>query len=343
MKEEIKEYIQSFFSFGTLTIVGSGLSCAEGMPGMGELAGKLLSEIPKHIKSDNDCWNTIKKDLEESKGLEEVLLNNPPDNTIEELIIKITNDYLLSKENEILNRMVMTDVCLRFGKYIARMPITKTGLPIVTTNYDRLIEFACEKNRIYIDSGFLGRFYANLDPTGSRFSFCKNVKRIKNAYIANYQNRIKLFKPHGCFSWHLINGEPISTNIQINSPSLIITPGFNKYRAGYEKPFDLHREGANKEIDNAARYIIIGYGFNDDHLETHLKAQIASGKPTLIITKFLTQKAKEVINEYENVTAIESDKDDENSCIYYKKDKIEICGKRIWDLTIFIKEVFNER
>ena len=58
-------------------------------------------------------------------------------------------------------------------------------------------------------------------------------------------------------------------------------------RQGYSVPFDIHRARANEEIDKAQRYIIIGYGFGDDHLETHLMQQLRAGKPALIQTRLL--------------------------------------------------------
>lgn len=342
MDSSIKEKIQSFFSTGTLTIVGSGLSCAEGIPGMGELANKLLDNIPALLEKPNPIWDNIKTELEKSSGLEETLLQYPPDEELSELIIKVTNDYLLSKEKEVLERVIIGNEKLKFEDYIVRLPITDSGLPLITTNYDRLLEFACERVNLYIDSSFLGRFFGNYDPEGSRYSFCKNIKRQKNAYMVNYQKRIKVYKPHGCFSWHLINGKLVSTNIDLNNPSLIITPGFNKYKAGYDRPFDMHREGANREIDKSIRYIIIGYGFNDDHLETHLMAQIKSGKPTLIITYKLSEKALELVNSQDNVIAVESGDDAEQTFLYFERNKHEINNKRLWDLCFFVKEIFNE-
>lgn len=96
-----------------------------------------------------------------------------------------------------------------------------------------------------------------------------------------------ILKPHGCLSWHLINSIPYSLPDYSIEDSLIITPGLNKYREGYSVPFDIHRARANEEIDKAQRYIIIGYGFGDDHLETHLMQQLRAGKPALIQTRLL--------------------------------------------------------
>ena len=44
--DTIKKLIQEFFQEGTVTIVGSGLSLAEGIPGMWELAKELQVKVP---------------------------------------------------------------------------------------------------------------------------------------------------------------------------------------------------------------------------------------------------------------------------------------------------------
>ncbi|WP_176555922.1 hypothetical protein [Bacillus cereus] len=69
-------------------------------------------------------------------------------------------------------------------------------------------------------------------------------------------------------NWYWSNGKPIISAFDLNIERLIITPGANKYRNGYDTPFDIHRVKANSAIDTASKFIIIGYGFNDEHLET---------------------------------------------------------------------------
>ncbi len=63
-----------------------------------------------------------------------------------------------------------------------------------------------------------------------------------------------VLKPHGSLDWYRKETEPVRCTFPIDAPRLIITPGLNKFRGGYDQPFDAHRESANKEIDNAQRF-----------------------------------------------------------------------------------------
>lgn len=92
-----------------------------------------------------------------------------------------------------------------------------------------------------------------------------------------------VLKPHGCLSWHERLGKPYSIPNCTLDDCLIITPGLNKCRKGYSEPFDTHRSRANAAIDQAQRYVKIGYGFGDDHLETHLVRQLKNDKSALIL------------------------------------------------------------
>lgn len=59
--DTIKKLIQEFFQEGTVTIVGSGLSLAEGIPGMWELAKELQVKVPGMLSTSEDeaNWEAI--------------------------------------------------------------------------------------------------------------------------------------------------------------------------------------------------------------------------------------------------------------------------------------------
>lgn len=278
--------IQEFFQEGTVTIVGSGLSLAEGIPGMGELAKELQSKIPGLLSVSDDVanWKSIESDLTKGIGLEEALHNTKPSAHVEECIRKVTAVYIGEADKTLFEDIVKNGKQLRFSEYLHRFNIRNQGMTVITTNYDRLIEYACEANDIMADTLFTGKYIARFKPDQSKYaSFIGAQRKSGKAQRLLYSPRVTVLKPHGCLSWHLINNIPYSVPNCPVEDSLIITPGSNKYREGYSVPFDIHRAQANEEIDRAQRYIIIGYGFGDDHLETHLMQQLHASKPTLYI------------------------------------------------------------
>lgn len=86
--DEVKKIIQDFFQENTVTVIGSGLSLAEGIPGMSALATELLAKLPALLShsDDIDIWSKIAKDLSFGTGLEQALQNTRPTLIIEESI-----------------------------------------------------------------------------------------------------------------------------------------------------------------------------------------------------------------------------------------------------------------
>lgn len=340
--DTIKKIIQDFFQEGTVTIVGSGLSLAEGIPGMGDLAKELRAKIPVKLIAidDIDIWNQIDNDLAKGVGLELALHNTKPSICVEECIREVTAQYIGIADRTVFEDVVKNGKVLRFSEYLNQFNIRNRGMTVITTNYDRLIEYACEVNDIVVDTLFVGKFLARFKPTQSKYSSCMGIQRRNSKGVTlQYASRVTVLKPHGCLSWHLLNNVPYSLANYSMEDSLIITPGLNKYREGYSVPFDIHRARANEEIDGAQRYIIIGYGFGDDHLETHLIQQLRGGKPALILTHSLSTKAETIVNDCKNVTAVCHANSADTKVINADGETI-LSGVNLWDLHEMIKEVF---
>ncbi|MBO5451935.1 MAG: SIR2 family protein [Lachnospiraceae bacterium] len=340
--DTIKKMIQDFFEEGTVTIVGSGLSLAEGIPGMGELANELRAKMPGLLSVLGDIinWESIDNDLVKGVGLEEALHNTKPSEYVEECIRKVTAMYIGEEDRNLFIDIVKNGKQLRFSEYLQRFNIKNQGMTVITTNYDRLIEYACEMNDIMVDTLFTGKYIARFKPDQSKYASCIGTQKMVGKKIKlQYSPRVTVLKPHGCLSWHLVNGIPYSVPDYSMEDSLIITPGLNKYREGYSVPFDTHRARANEEIDKAQRYIIIGYGFGDDHLETHLMQQLHAGKPALIFTYSLSAKAEKVVKECNGITAFYHTNSNDTKVLNSTGETI-LSGVNLWDLHEMIKEVF---
>lgn len=339
--DTIKRHIQDFFQNGTVTVVGSGLSLSEGIPGMGALAMQLSGKLPSMLttSSDKSLWSEIDKHLSSGLGLEEALHLTKPNSNIEECIRKTTAEYIGEAEKKIFEEMITRGKSLRFSEYLHRFNIKSEGLTVITTNYDRLIEYACESQNLCIDTLFIGKNFSRFSPEQSKYFYCNGMNKRNGKLVATFAPKVTILKPHGCLSWHMINGEPYSIpNYQAND-CLIITPGLNKYREGYSVPFDTHRTKANIAIDSAQRYVIIGYGFGDSHLETHLMQQLNYGKPALILTHSLSAKATDVVKNCKNITAI-CHANISDTQVLTATENIVFPDINMWDIREMIKEVF---
>ncbi|MDW9364087.1 SIR2 family protein [Sinorhizobium meliloti] len=340
---QLKLILQRHFTDGLVTIAGSGLSCAEGLPGMGALAGYLQANIGSDLVGhDKALWAELSP-LITAKGLEAALLAIPPTATLESLIVAKTAELIAQREREIVTEVFKKTRVLRFTKLLRHLLKPSTGVPVITTNYDRLIEIASEEAGLGVDTLFVGQFAGHLNEQESRLSFCRDVSLKGKSVQFRYRDRVNVYKPHGSLDWYHRDGRPVSYAGDLPLPRLIITPGLNKFRNGYESPFDRHRERANGAIDKARRFLVLGYGFNDDHLETHLTPRIKGGIPTLLLTHTLSDNALKLTQELPNVIAIQhrSVSGDEGSSVYIDGTEHFVPDVALWDLDVFISEVLE--
>lgn len=341
---QVKTRLQQHLSDGLVTVVGSGLSCAEGLPGMGELANYLCKSVgPVLVGTDIAAWAEIAP-LIKAKGLEAALLEKPPSAALEAAIATTTAELIADRERAIVTEVFAGTRTLRLTRLIAHLLKPSAGIPIVTTNYDRLVEIAAEEAGLGVDTMFIGRFAGVLNERASRLSFCRDVTLKKNRVAYHYQPRVLVCKPHGSLDWYLRNGKPVHYAGDLPGASrLIITPGQNKFRNGYESPFDHHRSRANDAIDRASRFLILGYGFNDDHLETHLSPAIRGGKPTLLMAQSLSTVAEALATSQANVIALDHENQGGTNGTRVIIDRAHLFFPDLvlWDVHSFISEVLE--
>lgn len=335
--------LQSHFSDGLVVIVGSGLSCAEGLPSMGELASHLEAEIAPHLVGSLPSeWSALLPAIK-SLGLEAALLQRAPSSELQAHIVRITADLVRSRETSAIGEVFFGKRVLRFTKLLKHLLRPPGGIPVITTNYDRLIEVACEEADLGVDTMFVGQFAGALNEKESNMSFCRDVMLRGKSVRWKFGDKANVYKPHGSLDWYHREGRPVRFAGDLPATPLIITPGLNKFRGGYDSPFDTHRDRANAAIDRASRFLVIGYGFNDDHLETHLGPMIRGGKPTLLLTRTLSGNASELARQHDNVIALERVEVAGNEATRVICGSVDqnYPGSKMWDLNGFIAEILQ--
>lgn len=330
--------LQKFFNDGLVTIIGSGLSCAEGLPSMSELAAALISELSKRCPSDDfSTWKIIEEKILYGVSLEEAACCVPVSETLENLIVSIVANFVQNAELATIKLCLETERNLKLTYLLPHLSVQHPKFArIITTNYDRLIEVAAESQNFWVDTGFCGRFIGCFAPDKSKYQGSVGRRAYGRQNINPiFPPRVQLFKPHGSLDWTLRQGIPIHSPFLVGELPLIITPGTSKYLKGYQQPFDTHIASGNKAIDAASALLFIGYGFNDDHLQTHIISRLKTGIPGLILVRSLTDSAKKLISETPSLIALSS-AGNNNTLVTTSVQEWTVDNLELWDIEQFV-------
>jgi len=121
---------------------------------------------------------------------------------------------------------------------------------------------------------------------------------------------------------------------------MVITPGLNKYKQGYNAPFDKHRDLANDHIKRCSRLCVVGYGFNDDHLQVHLRDRLKAGIPALILNRSVTPTVIDLVNEAPGCVCVSMRSGTAGITIHTQnKFEDDATAPGIWDIGTLAEEV----
>lgn len=337
--DALVKFVQEHFTDGLALVIGSGLSAAEGIPGMPALATYLNNESGLLMGADSSLWGQIRSVLDIGEGLEAALLKHPPSDTLEAWIAQKTCDLLMPEERKVMSAVLRGKCTLRLTTFLTKVLKPTNGLPILTPNYDRLIEVACEMAGFHVDTTAVGHYAGAFDHVRSCMGSCRGITTRAKTTVLDHFPRAIVLKPHGSFDWYQIGNDARRCGLDLDADRFMITPGINKYRAGYNSPFDKHRDLANDYIKQAGRLLVVGYGFNDDHLQTHLVKRIQDGTPTLILNQSANSKVKKLAEESPRCVCLSKPSTSAGVAMVTKAHQFECLGQDLWDLGVLAKEL----
>ncbi|MFB0598499.1 SIR2 family protein [Aeromonas hydrophila] len=319
---------QDYYGKAPVIILGSGASAAHGMSGMSALATYLVNntDISGLSAGETETWVKFCQLLKDKVDLESALHQVTASEELTSRIVMATWTMINSEDNDVFLKSLQDNTIFPLSLLLEHM--FKSNLKIiniVTTNYDRLAEYACDQGRIHHYTGFTHGFFRQLAPP-------TEITSVRRANI---------WKVHGSLDWFqspLEDTVAISNikNIPDNYQSQIVTPGTQKYHKTHLEPFRSIINNADQAINEAGSYLCIGYGFNDEHIQPKLMMKCLRQKtPITIITYALSDSAKKLILEgkAQNYLAIERGETDDQSIVYSSLDKIPLTVERnIWSL-----------
>lgn len=321
--------MQDYLENSPLIILGSGSSIPYGLPSMSDLAEQLKEN--DIVKSDPSyatfCSLLSSAGLE--KAIDAVPLQNATINAIRTTTWELVNT---SDQNYLESNSFSAPVALTqlLEKVIAPTP---NKAVVVTTNYDRLSEYAADIIGATAVTGFEGTFLRRLElPTSVTIA-----KRIRAR-----ERTVNIWKVHGSLDWfNNSQGETISLPLSKRIPSgfspLIVPPGKDKYSSTHNEPYRTIIAEADKAFTQAGAYLCIGYGFNDEHIQPKLLAQIENGKPIVILARTMTKACRHHIIESNVKKYLVFEKSDDSHTSVYGNGWSEIYDGQYWKLDEFLK------
>lgn len=338
----VKRQLQDHLQEGLLLVVGTGLSIAEGIPGMWPLGEHLKKVIPPLLALTPDpAWDDVVAALDAGDHLEAAMGKTNLIATTVDAIVEATAKLILEKELEVFAQVISGIKTLPFTTFVKHLFKGGRKFHLITPNYDRLVELATEAAGIGVDTRFAGNLFGYSDPKRSADSHRESYMVGKNAGLRPIAN-LCIYKPHGSLDWFEVGGRIVRCPINTGKTPIIITPGASKYRESFRWAFDDQRTSGNRGVANSTRLMFIGYGFNDDHLEQHLCPDLKLTKPTVIMTKQLSDNARKAIDNSSGIQVIAlsavSDSDLRTRITTSAGEEI-VVDEQLWNLDGFNKGV----
>ena len=330
--EQVIKQLQTWTRSVPLIILGSGASVPFGIPSMSKLGDFLKDEISFPNADDQAQFETFKTNFDSCKDLESALSEMPlRNNVLKEIIVK-TWELINSKDLEFYENFLQKNDNFPLSQLIAYLlTSSKQKVSIVTTNYDRLAEYATSLANAFICNGFAQNYFGN---------FSANILENDFSKTKGLAGQVNIWKVHGSLDWFSNDNFdyhiPMRKTIPANFIPSIVTPGDAKFAMTHFEPYRTIFTKSDNEIQNANGFLCIGYGFNDIHVQPKLR----NGKPIIVITKELTPKTKRAIinNGCKNYILIEQLNENDTKIFTSEFSNGEIISdKSYWKLDEYLK------
>lgn len=298
--EEIIKKCQKYLENIPTIIIGSGFSVPFGLPSMWELGEEIKTKLNSKYSSEEE-WKNFVDFLDSTKNLELAMHKASLTSNMYSDIIRVTWELINSKDKEVFSDLMHHTEDTVLSKILYKLLQSHPRkVNVITANYDRLVEYSIDKIKANIETGFRGE-------CTKHFTGLKKSNEVK-------ENTVLLCKVHGSLDWFRreknlqLVSMPNSFKIYNGFTPAIVTPGIQKYQETHNEPYRSLIATADEFISNASAFLCIGYGFNDEHLQPKLIDRIQQrNKPAVIVTKTLSDKAKEILENAKNYIIFEEE------------------------------------
>ncbi|CNH93457.1 Uncharacterised protein [Yersinia frederiksenii] len=306
---DYRKQAQDYYSQAPVVVLGSGASAAFGLPSMNTLGEYLIKSVS--TSDDQRCidvWARFTALLSEGTDLESALtqVHLPP--FLGEQVVSKTWELINEIDIATYNKSLQDQNFFPLSKLIRSLfNSTHVELNIVTTNYDRLAEYAVEQAGYNHFTGFSTGFTRRM----------LNENNLKGRVV-------NIWKVHGSLDWHeaptrVICGLSHLDKVPDGYIPQIVTPGIEKYQRTHNLPFRDIIASSDRAIQRGRSYLCIGFGFNDSHIQPKLIQKcLQENSSIVVITYSLSDMVKDFLfkQKVQQYLAIERGSNDQQSIIY---------------------------
>lgn len=336
--DQIAKQAQKCFQSNPTLILGSGASMPHGLPSMGALKNYLLDNVEPEEGDETDQWLLVRSALHQGDHLEAALEGKNLPNSLLDKIVVATWACVNEKDHAAFLEIASNLTALPLGQILKGLfQSSNNEINIVTTNYDRLIEYACNSVNVIFHAGFNPGYFQTWSAEPKL-----NFKRGQQS-----ERVVRLWKVHGSLDWfNQEDGQTIGMPVfSMPDKSLIpqiVTPGLNKYQKTLEDPFRSTMAGADRSLKAAEGFLCVGYGFRDEHIHPKINQRCREANvPIVILARTLTDEAKKFMSEKAGENYLGIEQSDDISKVYTAKtpDGVLINEPGLWSLSGFQKHL----
>ncbi len=344
-----------------LLLVGTGTSVEmDAELGMSALKDHLLTSVPK----DTDGWIPVAEKLRMGIDLETALTGINLTESLQNALARHTAVFV-SQKDAALRDDVLTANKTWVGELLLRqlmrgLPPTWPRLPVVTPNYDMLIEYACSKAYIPYITGYHGGIMKRQDWSKAR----ERLYRLNPVTLGGKRRDtitpiacIELMKVHGSINLFrcdsdgtFVENDTWITGRPADYTPMIAPPGEIKNKDAlnfYERLFG----EAMKAVDKADAFFVIGYGFRDKHIHQKILERVRNYKyPLIVLTLDPSTELNKLMNIGKDVwviTGIQNQthgKTDPSGTRFANSNE-ELCGDfdgiSLWQSDVFAEQILG--
>jgi len=293
--EKLREHLKLMLtSHRVMVLAGSGASIEAGAPSMGKL-WKAVEAL--------DSFGEVKSSTRYSGGqdveslLSHCISSGPFLEPLDQDIVTMFVREAESRIYELCSKLDPAGAGIQNHiSFLRKLTRRRSNLPrpkIITTNYDRCFEEASGRLALTVVDGFSYSQPRRFDPSFFGIDFVSQSHHDERK-MELVDGVVHLLKIHGSVDWERSENTIIQRSEPDETRRCLIYPASTKYEHSYRQPYlEIMARFLTDLREPQTSLIVVGFGFNDDHLSAPILSALRSNHSLNVIVVSPSVKASD--------------------------------------------------